>query len=386
MNKLWLYSGLLLAGLFGSQFSGQLPASVYNVLEPVLTLMTMTGLAYIMINVGREFQINKSKTREYGWDYIVAATAATFPWILCAIYFVFVFSPAGDWGSWPAWRDSLLVARFAAPTSAGVLFSMLAAAGLASTWVFKKARILAIFDDLDTVILMIPLKIAVVGFSWMLMGVLGIIIAQLWIAWAYLNRWQIPHSSGWILLYAFFIAAISEVIYLLTDVWGKVPIHIEVLLPAFVLGCLIKEKLDPGHDEGHQESQLDFTVSALFMILVGLSMPVIAWQDIAGEGSMMMVLFHVLIVTVLANLGKMFPAFCYRKEASWRQRLAVSIGMWPRGEVGAGVLILSLSYGISGAAVGVASLCLALNLALTGVFISIIRRLLIADGQLPNLA
>ncbi|PLY03262.1 MAG: sodium:proton antiporter [Desulfuromonas sp.] len=382
MNKLWLYSILLLLGLFGSQFSHQLPEDVYRVVDPVLTLLTMTGLAYIMINVGREFQIDKSKTREYGWDYIVAATAATFPWIFCAIYFVVVFSPSVDWGSWPAWRDSLLVARFAAPTSAGVLFSMLAAAGLASTWVFKKARILAIFDDLDTVLLMIPLKIAVVGFSWMLMGVIGIIIAQLWIAWVYLNRLKIPHSSGAILFYGFIIAAVSEVIYLLTDMWGKVPINIEVLLPAFVLGCLIKEDVEPGHDEGHQETRLDFTISALFMVLVGLSMPLIAWNEIAGEGSMIMVLFHVLVVTVIANLGKMFPAFCYRKEASWRQRLAVSIGMWPRGEVGAGVLILSLSYGISGAAVGVASLCLALNLAMTGVFIGIIRRLLAADGQL----
>jgi hypothetical protein len=36
-----------------------------------------------------------------------------------------------------------------------------------------------------------------------------------------------------------------------------------------------------------------------------------------------------------ANLGKMFPLLVYRQEASWRERLAISIGMWPRGEVGA---------------------------------------------------
>lgn len=95
-----------------------------------------------------------------------------------------------------------------------------------------------------------------------------------------------------------------------------------------------------------------------------------------------MIFAHILLLTLLANLGKMFPLLCFKAEASWRQRLAVSIGMWPRGEVGAGVLILSLSYGISGPAVGVASLSLALNLALTGVFIGIIRRLLIADGEL----
>ena len=49
---------------------------------------------------------------------------------------------------------------------------------------------------------------------------------------------------------------------------------------------------------------------------------------------------HVLALTVLSNLGKMFPAFCYRREAHWRERLALAIGMWPRGEVGAGVLVL----------------------------------------------
>lgn len=379
MNRLWLYSLLLLLGLVGSQFAHQLPTSLYQVLDPVITLLTMTGLAYIMINVGREFRIDKSRTREYGWDYLVAATAATFPWIFCAVYFVLVFAPPGTWGEWTAWRDALLVARFAAPTSAGVLFSMLAAAGLATTWVFKKARILAIFDDLDTVLLMIPLKIAVVGFSWALLGTVGIIVGLLWVGWTYLHRFPLPHSSRWILGYGTLIAVVSEVIYYLTGTWGKVPIHVEVLLPAFVLGCLIHEE---HADDGHQETVFDGYVSAIFMVLVGLSMPVIEWSEIAGEGSLAMILVHVLVITVVANLGKMFPAFCYRQEASWRQRLAVSIGMWPRGEVGAGVLILSLSYGIGGAAVGVASLSLALNLALTGVFIGIIRRLLVADGQL----
>ena len=77
MNRLWLYSLLLVMGLVGSQFAGVLPAPLYRALDPVLTFLTMTGLAYIMINVGREFQIDKARTREYGWDYLVAATAAT---------------------------------------------------------------------------------------------------------------------------------------------------------------------------------------------------------------------------------------------------------------------------------------------------------------------
>lgn len=74
----------------------------------------------------------------------------------------------------------------------------------------------------------------------------------------------------------------------------------------------------------------------------------------------------------------MFPAFCYRREAHWRHRLAVAVGMWPRGEVGAGVLVLSVSYGIGGPVVTVAMLSLALNLALTGIFILIVKQLI--DG------
>lgn len=54
--------------------------------------------------------------------------------------------------------------------------------------------------------------------------------------------------------------------------------------------------------------------------------------------------------------------------------------MWPRGEVGAGVLVISLSYGIGGPIVTVAMLSLALNLLLTGVFIYIVEQL---TGSLP---
>jgi len=72
----------------------------------------------------------------------------------------------------------------------------------------------------------------------------------------------------------------------------------------------------------------------------------------------------------------MYPACCDRKEAHRLERLALAIGMWPRGEVGAGILVVSLSYGIGGPVLTVAILSLALNLLLTGVFIVIVKRLL----------
>jgi hypothetical protein len=46
------------------------------------------------------------------------------------------------------------------------------------------------------------------------------------------------------------------------------------------------------------------------------------------------------------------------------------------GEVGAGVLILSLGYGVGGPMIVVAALSLALNLVLTGLFIAVVKRLL----------
>lgn len=88
-----------------------------------------------------------------------------------------------------------------------------------------------------------------------------------------------------------------------------------------------------------------------------------------------LIALHVLIVTLISNVGKMFPAFCYRKEAHWRERLAVAIGMWPRGEVGAGVLVISMSYGIGGPIVTIAMLSLAFNLFLTDLFIYLAKQL-----------
>ncbi len=46
--------------------------------------------------------------------------------------------------------------------------------------------------------------------------------------------------------------------------------------------------------------------------------------------------------------------------------------MFPRGEVGAGVLLLAINYGLGGIATTLAGLSLALNLLLTGGFIGFV--------------
>lgn len=394
MKKVLLFSVLLVFGLLVSQFLESI-AGDSQITRESIRILTMIMLGFIMIHVGYEFEIDRSKLKSYGFDYMVAATAAGFPWLFCAAYFVIAFNDPASWGSFEIWTVALLAGRFAAPTSAGVLFSMLAAAGLSSTWFFRKVRILAIFDDLDTVLLMIPLKMLIVGLHWQLGVILLIMVILLWIAWKYLHKIRIPISWPWVIGYAVVIALVSEVIYKTSKTINDVvPIHIEVLLPAFVIGCIMARP--KGHDphaddnrEGHQEGpespqeqRVATIISAVFMVLVGLSMPAIS----VGAGEWSTIALHVFFITLLANLGKMFPLFVYRKEAHWKERLAICVGMWPRGEVGAGVLIISLGYGIGGTMVTVAALSLALNILLTGLFIIIVKKLLGATPKQSQLA
>ncbi len=413
MKKVFTLSALLLAGLVLSQVF-PLIVDDYKSLSHIIKLGTMVCLAFIMIHVGYEFEIQKNKLKEYGYDYLIAFTAATFPWIFITIYFV-VFLIPDNTPSWDAWTKSLLAARFAAPTSAGVLFAMLAAAGLSLTWMFKKTRILAIFDDLDTVLLMIPLQMLVIGFKFQLLIVIAIMFILIWLAWKYLHVLRLSVRWQNVILYSILIAGAAELIYFFSKTIDEtVTVHIEVLLPAFVLGSMIskshnriKVNADTEEDvlELKKEKRVSFIISAIFMVLVGLSMPLL--EGISGEVdkttkvdeeivssytfkaenpdlfdhedekfSWNLIFLHVLIVTLLSNIGKLFPAFVYRNEASWRQRLAVAVAMFPRGEVGAGVLIISMSYGISGMMVTVAMLSLAVNLLFTGLFIVIVKRLI----------
>ncbi|MDW8223847.1 MAG: hypothetical protein RMJ82_12950 [Gemmatales bacterium] len=429
MKQVLWYSVLLVVGLLGSQGLPTWTGSLYYVLNDGIRVLSMVCLSFIMIRVGYEFDLDKTNLRQYAWDYVVAFTAASFPWLFVAVYFVYVMLPADLWHYWGAWKETLLAARFAAPTSAGVLFAMLLASGLGATWLFRKARILAIFDDLDTVLLMIPLKMLIVGWAWQLGLAIFVMAAFVIIAYVFLHRIPLPISWPWVLTYACLITAFSEVIYQYSKlVDPTVPMHIEVLLPAFVLGCIIAyPESEKHHSEvtgGHhpeietpQEKLVAMAISGFFMVLVGLSMPVIIVAppaDLEKHGSSVVaetlqpagapaalaevarigqetsvgrvtssqpplgwsaIVMHVIAVTVLANLGKMFPALCYRREAHWRERLAVAIGMWPRGEVGAGVLVISMSYGIGGPIVTVALLSLALNLLLTGFYIYLVKRL-----------
>lgn len=394
MRKILLFSFLLILGLTASQTLPTLMAGEsYASFKGVTDILLYICLAFIMINVGREFEVDKARWRGYVSDYFIAMATAALPWILVAVYYVFVLLPGSCHGDWGAWKESLLLSRFAAPTSAGILFTMLAAIGLRASWMYRKIQVLAIFDDLDTILLMIPLQIMMVGFRPEVIVILAVVTVLLGFGWRQLAKYDMRQEWWAILLYA---VAVIFVTWLVNRLFH---IHIEVLLPAFVLGMVMRHK----HVDTPIERKVSTCVSFLFMLLVGLSMPYFVGDgmeafsahsaaesgapSILGTQPMMswgMIAFHVLIVSVLSNIGKLMPLFFYR-DRMFEERLALSVGMFTRGEVGAGIIFIALGYNIGGPALIISVLTLVLNLILTGGFVVWVKRLALrAYGAHPS--
>lgn len=384
MKKVFLFSLFLLFGLFLSQVLPPVFGDTYSVLEKISKNLMFICLAFIMINVGREFELDKNKWRSYAQDYFIAMATAAVPWILIAFYYMFLL-PSDMFGSWDAWKENLLLSRFAAPTSAGILFTMLAAAGLKKEWIYKKTQVLAIFDDLDTILLMIPLQVLMIGFKWQLFVVVVVVCALLWFGWHKLSSLKMSQSWRSIILYSVCIVAFCESIYLITKSFmgQEGAIHIEVLLPAFVLGMVMRTV----HIHSKRDENITSFISYFFMFLVGLSTPLFIGIDLDAAmatatsvtasqpmPSWGILAFHVIMVTLLSNMGKMFPMFFYR-DRNILERLALSIGMFTRGEVGAGIIVIALGYNLGGPAMIISILSLVLNLILTGGFVIIVKRL-----------
>ena len=385
MRKVLSFSAFLMAGLFVSQYLPVWAGGNYNAVKAVSNVLLYVCLSFIMINVGREFEVDKSRWQTYAKDYGVAMATAAMPWFLIAIYYVFVLLPPEYWNSWEAWKEKLLLSRFAAPTSAGILFTMLAAIGLKTSWVYKKIQVLAIFDDLDTILLMIPLQIMMIGLRWQLLVIVFIVFLLLSFGWKQLGKYDWRQDWKAILVYSAVVFACTQAVYLISKhLYGEAgSIHIEVLLPAFVLGMVMKHK---EHDTP-AERKVSTGISFLFMFLVGMSMPRFLGVDFAeaslgqhsvtGSQEMMswgMIMLHVLIVSLLSNIGKLFPVFFY-KDRKFSERLALSIGMFTRGEVGAGVIFIALGYSLGGPALIISVLTIVLNLILTGIFVLWVKKL-----------
>ncbi len=383
MRRVLSFSAMLLIGLVLSQILPSVMGDIYDGVKVVVNILLGTCLAYIMINVGREFEVDRSNVGVYVKDYIVAMLAAAAPWILIALYYVLVLLPSDMWGSDAVWKESLLLSRFAAPTSAGILFAMLAAIGLQSSWIYRKIQVLAIFDDLDTILLMIPLQIAMIGMKWQMGVILAVVVLLLVFGWKKMSKYELCHDWKSVLMYAALIYGATFVIYAVTKyLFGEDgSVHIEVLLPAFVFGMVMKGE----HQMSRTDERVGVVISMSFMLLVGMSMPLINMGDAVAEGaksvisgiampSWEVIAFHVLMVSLLSNIGKLVPMLFYRNHTI-RERLALSVGMFTRGEVGAGVIFVALGYNIGGPILLISVLTLVLNLVLTGGFVLIVKRL-----------
>lgn len=399
-----LYTVNLIIGLVVSQFCAlYMTHETFHIWHLSVELVSMVCLGYIMIDVGMEFEINKDQLPSYGIDFIVALITAVVPWLLVTVYYVFVLPDPLQF------KQGLIAALFSAPTSAGVLFSLLEAVGLKDTWLFQKARILAVFDDVDTLLLMLPLEMLAVGFQLQAALEIVIMMVLLIVGWLKLHQLHLPSSWKWILFYSISVTLLCETLHYVTDNHFEIDaIDLEVLLPAFVIGCLIHHEDDIMHSKieiknpnegtvvvqevpklgtipplGAKHGSVDTTervgviISALFLVCVGLTVPPIFNNDVDKSSQMSAgeIVLHVAAVTILMILGKMIPAFCYSNDASVQMRLALALGMCPRGEVGAGVIIVSIKLGITGSAVTISVISLALNLILSGFFILGVKKL-----------
>ncbi|MDP3398587.1 MAG: sodium:proton antiporter [Bacteroidales bacterium] len=388
MKKVLSFSLFLIIGLVLSQLLPDVMGEKFHSFREVTNILLYITLAYIMINVGREFELDKTRWKSYVNDYFIAMATAALPWIFVACYYVFILLPVEYNTSWETWKESLLLSRFAAPTSAGILFAMLAAIGLSTSWVYKKIQILAIFDDLDTILLMIPLQIIMIGLRWQMIAVVLSVIFMIYLGWRYLGRFNIRQNWQYILLYSIIVVTVTHSIYFITSTLfvDDEGIHIEVLLPAFVLGMLMRHV----HIDNKSERAFTTGISLIFMLLVGMSMPhflgsslltdaAIDSGSVLGNQPMLpagTIALHVLFVTLLSNLGKLVPLLFYRDRLI-EERLAISVGMFTRGEVGAGIIFIALGYNIGGPALVISVLTLVLNLILTGIFVVWVKKLAI---------
>ena len=82
MRKVLSFSVFLIIGLFLSQFLPVLAGSGYGAVKTVANILLYICLGFIMINVGREFEVDKSRWKSYTEDYFIAMATAAMPWLL----------------------------------------------------------------------------------------------------------------------------------------------------------------------------------------------------------------------------------------------------------------------------------------------------------------
>ena len=80
MKKIFSFSLLLILGLAASQILPGMLGESYPAFRAGATTFLYVCLSFIMINVGREFEIDKKRWRSYAEDYFIAMATAGRTW------------------------------------------------------------------------------------------------------------------------------------------------------------------------------------------------------------------------------------------------------------------------------------------------------------------
>ena len=71
MRKVLSFSGFLMLGLVVSQFLPMMAGDGYGAVKSISNVLLYVCLSFIMINVGREFVLDKSRWKSYAEDYFI---------------------------------------------------------------------------------------------------------------------------------------------------------------------------------------------------------------------------------------------------------------------------------------------------------------------------
>merc|ERR1712137_936299 len=399
--KILVYSFLMCLGLAISQYIPQAEDDEFGF---YVRLPAGIALSYIIVHVGLDFEIVKWRLPTYALDFFVATSAALVPLLVIFGYLKYV---CGSHSLPPHWyvkdalgtSQGLLLSVFSAPTSAGMLISMMEAADLKHTWVFKKASMLAILDDIDSLVFIAFMRILAIPGESVDLAHFGPVITTvglLMLAWFNIHKYVIPHSWPWVMAYAIIIGTCLWCVEGLTrsyphNHWIFV---VAVLIPSFTLGCLTYDpKMETSQSYKHIEIELsekfieqqeyidshapcmETFMGCAFMFFVGLSMPGLG---ALGHIHVSAVVFHVAMINILMLLGKLLICFFYSDETDRTQRLALGLAMCPRGDIGASVIIITiqtLKGQINVAYLGIVVLSVITNLVLSCFLIVYVKKL-----------
>ena len=78
MRKVLSFSGFLMLGLIVSQFLPVMAGDGYGAVKSISNVLLYVCLSFIMINVGREFVLDKTRWKSYAQDYFIAMATAAF--------------------------------------------------------------------------------------------------------------------------------------------------------------------------------------------------------------------------------------------------------------------------------------------------------------------